>query len=319
MAEAATDLTARLGDLVLPNPVVAASGTFGSGDEVARLCPPHRLGAVTVKSLAAFDWPGNPPPRLAPGPDGAMLNSVGLQGPGIEAWIEHGLPELHAAGARVIASVWGRTVEDFAVAAKMLAPAADRLVAVELNVSCPNVEDRARMFAHSAESTAAVVRAARDAQLALPLLAKLSPNTFEIVDIAGAALDAGADALTLVNTLLGFGIDAARRRPRLGAGGGGWSGPPLKPVALRVVHDVARAYPGTPIVGTGGVSTGEDAVEMLLAGASAVGVGTVTFREPRAMVRIVAEIDEWCRAHGVARVADLVGALQSGADEEEDR
>jgi dihydroorotate dehydrogenase (NAD+) catalytic subunit len=311
---AGPDRTVRLGELVLPNPVVAASGTFGYGDEVARLCPADRLGAVTVKSLAAFDWPGNPAPRLAPGTDGGMLNSVGLQGPGVEHWIEHGLPELHASGARVIASLWGRTVDDFGVAAKMLAPAVDKLVAVELNVSCPNVEDRARMFAHSTESTAAVVRAARDAKLGLPLFAKLSPNTFEIVDIAGAALDAGVDGLTLVNTLLGYGIDAGKRRPRLGAGGGGLSGPPLKPVALRAVHDVARAYPGVAIIGTGGVTHGEDVVEMLLAGASAVGVGTVTFREPRAMLRILDELDAWCSAQGVLRVADLIGALDDGAE-----
>jgi len=242
-----------------------------------------------------------------------MLNSVGLQGPGIEAWLEHGLPELRATGARVIASIWGRTVDDFAVAAKMLERATSDLVAVEVNVSCPNVEDRARMFAHSTVSTSAVMEAVRDARLGLPLLAKLSPNTFELVDIAGAALDAGADGLTLVNTLLGFGVDAEQRRPRLGAGGGGLSGPPLKPVALRAVHDVACAHPGTPIIGTGGVETGEDAVEMLLAGASAVGVGTVTFREPRAMLRIVDELEAWCLARGVRRVADLTAGLEEDA------
>jgi dihydroorotate dehydrogenase (NAD+) catalytic subunit len=310
MPGATVDLTVRLGDLVLPNPVVAASGTFGYGDEVARLCPPDRLGAVTVKSLAAFEWSGNPAPRLAPGAGGGMLNSVGLQGPGIEPWLEHGLPELRAAGARVIASIWGRTVEDFAVAAKMLEPATADLSAVEVNVSCPNVEDSSRMFAHSAASTAAVVRAVGDAQLGVPVLAKLSPNTFALVDIAGAALDAGAHGLTLVNTLLGFGIDAEQRRPRLGAGGGGLSGPPLKPVALRAVHDVARVFPGTPIVGTGGVEHGEDVVELLLAGASAVGVGTATFREPRAMVRILGELETWCAEHGVSRVADLTAALK---------
>lgn len=304
------DLTVRLGSLELPNPIVAASGTFGYGDEVARLCPPNRLGAVTVKSLAAFEWPGNPAPRLAPSSGGGMLNSVGLQGPGIEHWIEHGLPELRALGARVFASLWGRTVEDFAVAAKMLEPAVADLVGVEVNVSCPNVEDSARMFAHSQSSTAAVVRAVLDAQLGLPVFAKLSPNTFEIVDIAGAALDAGGTGLTLVNTLLGYGIDAARGRPRLGAGGGGLSGPPLKPVALRAVHDVAAAHPGTPIIGTGGVSCGEDVVEMLLAGASAVGVGTVTFREPRAMLRILGELESWCLEHGTTRVTDLTASLE---------
>jgi dihydroorotate dehydrogenase (NAD+) catalytic subunit len=309
------DLAVRLGDVVLPNPIVAASGTFGYGDEVARLCPPDRLGAVTVKSLAAFEWPGNPAPRLAPGAGGGMLNSVGLQGPGVEHWIAEELPKLHGLGARVLASLWGRTVDDFAVAAKMLEPAIGQLVGIELNVSCPNVEDSARMFAHSRTSTASVVHAVLDAGLGLPVLAKLSPNTFEIVDIAGAALDAGAHGLTLVNTLLGVSIDAERRRPRLGAGGGGLSGPPLKPVALRAVHDVARAFPGTPIIGTGGITTGEDAVEMLLAGATAVGVGTATFREPRALLRILDELGSWCVEHGVGRVRELTGALDESAFE----
>jgi len=292
------------------NPIVAASGTFGHGNEVARLCPPDRLGAVTVKSLAAYAWPGNPGPRLHPAPGGGMLNSVGLSGPGVEHWVAHELPELRALGARVIASIWGRTIEDFAIAAKMLEPAKHELVAVEVNVSCPNVEDRSRMFAHSPESTAAAMRAVVDAQLELPLFAKLSPNTFEVVDIAGAALDAGAHGLTLINTLLGFGIDARHRRPVLGAGGGGLSGAPIKPVALRAVHDVSRAHPGVPVIGTGGVTSGEDAVEMLLAGASAVGVGTITFREPRAMLRILDELIAWCADHGVARVADLTATLE---------
>jgi dihydroorotate dehydrogenase (NAD+) catalytic subunit len=307
---APVDLRVTVGDLALPNPIVAASGTFGHGDEVARLCPPDQLGAVTVKSLAAFEWAGNPAPRLAPGAGGGMLNSVGLAGPGIEHWIEHELPSLRALGTRVIASVWGRTVDDFAVAAKMLEPAVNDVIAVEVNVSCPNLEDRSRMFAHSPESTAAVVRAVLDAGLELPVFAKLSPNTFEVVDVARAARSAGARGLTLVNTLLGLGIDAETRRPKLGAGGGGLSGPPLKPVALRVVHDVSRALPGMPIIGTGGVSSGEDVVEMLLAGASAVGVGTATFREPRAMLRILDELEAWCRDHRVTRVADLTAALE---------
>lgn len=305
----AVDTTVRLGPLVLPAPIIAASGTFGHGDEVARLADPTRLGAVTVKSLAPYSWAGNPAPRLHPGPGGGMLNSVGLQGPGVEHWIDHELDALRATGARVIASLWGRTVDDFAAAAKMLAPVASALVAVELNVSCPNLEDQSRMFAHSAEATAAVVRAVTDADLPLPHFVKLSPNTFEIVDIARAAIDAGAHGLTLVNTVLGFAIDAESRAPVLGAGNGGLSGAPIKPVALRAVHDVTQALPGVPVIGTGGVTSGEDAVEMLLAGASAVGVGTATFRDPRATVRITDELIEWCAHHGVDRVAALTGAL----------
>ena len=307
------EMGVRLGRLELPNPIVAASGTFGHGDEVARLCDPSELGAVTVKSLAPYEWPGNPAPRLHMTTAG-MLNSVGLEGPGVEHWVAHELPALRARGARVIASVWGRTVDDFALGAKMLHPVRAHLLAVEVNVSCPNLEDRSRMFAHSPESTTAAVGAVAEAGLDLPLFAKLSPNTADLVDVAGAALDAGAAGLTLVNTVFGLLVDAERRRPVLGAGGGGLSGPAIKPIALRAVYDAARAYPGAPIIGTGGVNTGLDAVEMLMAGASAVGVGTATFHDPRASLRILRELTHWCEAHGVARVADLTGALEANED-----
>jgi dihydroorotate dehydrogenase (NAD+) catalytic subunit len=303
------DTAVRVGALALPNPIVAASGTFGHGDEVARLCPPDALGAVTVKSLAAYPWDGNPAPRLHPATAG-MLNSVGLQGPGVTAWIEEDLPALRAMGARVIVSLWGRNVGEFADAARLLAPAVADLVAVEVNVSCPNLEDRSRIFAHSIESTTAVVEAVRSADLGLPVLAKLSPNTDELPEIAEAAVTAGADALTLVNTVLGFAIDADTRRPVLGAGRGGLSGAAIKPVALRAVYDVTQALPGVPVIGTGGVASGRDAVEMLLAGASAVGVGTATFRDPRAPKRILDELIHWCAEQGVDRVADLTGALE---------
>ncbi len=303
------DLRVRLGPLELPNPIVAASGTFGHGDEVARLCDPSKVGAVTVKSLAPYEWPGNPAPRLHM-TTGGMLNSVGLEGPGVEHWVEHELPALRALGARVIASVWGRTVDDFALAAKMLHPARGELLAVEANVSCPNLEDRSRMFAHAPEPTAAVVTAVVDALPGLPVFAKLSPNIADLTDVAGAALEAGATGLTLINTVLGLLVDAERRRPVLGAGGGGLSGPAIKPVALRVVHDVGHAFPGTPIIGTGGVMSGTDAVEMLLAGAGAVGVGTATFSDPRAAIRVTRGLSRWCARHGVTRVADLVGGLE---------
>ncbi|MGH9031142.1 MAG: dihydroorotate dehydrogenase, partial [Acidimicrobiia bacterium] len=217
----------RLGPLELPNPVVAASGTFGHGDELARLCDPSELGAVTVKSLAPYEWPGNPAPRLHMATAG-MLNSVGLEGPGVERWVAHELPPLRARGTRVIASVWGRTVDDFALAAKMLHPARADILAVEANVSCPNLEDRSRMFGHAPATTAAAVGAVADAGLDVPLFVKLSPNVADLTDVAGAALDAGATGLTLVNTVLGLLVDAERRRPVLGAGGGGLSGPAIK-------------------------------------------------------------------------------------------
>ncbi len=307
---ASVDLATTVGPLELPNPVVAASGTFGYGDEVARLCPPAGLGAVTVKSLAPFAWDGNPPPRLHMTAAG-MINAVGLQGPGVEHWVEHELPELHATGARVIASIWGRSVDDFARAAEMLQPARELIVAVEVNASCPNVEDRSHMFAHSCESVAAVTRSVTERAGGLPVLVKLSPNVTDLVSIAGATLEAGADGLTLVNTVMGLAIDAETRRPVLGNGGGGLSGPAIKGVALRAVHDVTRAFPGVAVIGTGGVSTGTDAAEMLLAGASAVGVGTATFLDPRATLRVLDELTDWCAAHHIARVADLVGGLES--------
>ncbi len=302
------DTRVQLGPIELANPIVAASGTFGHGDEVARLCDPSRLGAVTAKSQAPFRWDGNPPPRLVP-IGASLVNSVGLQGPGLDHWITDDLPTLRARGAQVIASVWGRTVDDFATGAARLATAADQVIAVEVNVSCPNLAQHGVPFAHDATHTAAAVGAVVQAVGPLPVFAKLSPDVTDLVCIAGAALDAGATGLTLVNTARALLVDAELRRPALGAGAGGLSGPALKPIALRAVADVARARPGTPIIGTGGVTTGTDAVEMLLAGASAVGVGTATFAEPRASLRILDELAAWCAHHGVSRVRDLTDSM----------
>jgi dihydroorotate dehydrogenase (NAD+) catalytic subunit len=310
-ADRTVDPSVSVAGVRLASPVVAASGTFGHGAEVLALVDPRRLGALTVKSLAAFEWAGNPAPRLHATAGGGMLNSVGLQGPGVAAWAERELPALRAGGVPVIVSLWGRSVDDFARAAELLAPHADACSMVELNVSCPNVEDASRVFAHSPDATAKVVAAVRSVDLGRPILAKLSPNTFEVVDVARAAVDAGADGLTLVNTLLGLGIDAENRRPLLGGVTGGYSGPPIKPVALRVVHEVTQALPGTPVIGTGGIASGADAVEMLLAGASAVGVGTMSFHEPRAVNRIHDELVAWCAERDVPRVADLVGGLRT--------
>ena len=305
------DLTVDAGPVRLPNPIVAASGTFGHGDELAALCDPAGLGAVTVKSLAPFAWPGNPPLRVTEAPGGGMVNSVGLAGPGVDAWIASDLPALEARRARVIASIWGRTVDDYAAAAAPLKRVADRLVALEVNLSCPNVEERSQVFAHAPGSTSEAIGAVVDALGgALPVFAKLSPNVTDLCEIARAALDAGATGLTLVNTVMALVVDVETFRPKLGAGGGGLSGPPIKPIALRAVWEVSRAFPGTPIIGTGGVSSGADAVEMLLAGASAVGVGTATFDDPRAPLRVVDELRAWCASHGITRVRDLIGAME---------
>ncbi|MGO9455728.1 MAG: dihydroorotate dehydrogenase [Acidimicrobiales bacterium] len=295
-----TDLATAVGSVRLPNPVMTASGTAGVGVELADYGPLGGLGAVVVKSLGPVPWPGNPPPRV--GEAGAsMLNRVGLQGPGASAWREEELPRLAATGARVVASVWGRTVEEFATAAGQIA-GAPGVVAVEVNVSCPNLEDRSRMFAHSAIATAEAVEAAGAAGLAR--WAKLSPNTAELVEIAGAALGAGAEALTLTNTLLGMSVDTAERS----ALAGGLSGPALHPVALRAVFDCRAAFPDAGIVGVGGVADGAAAVEFLMAGADAVQVGTATFYDPRAPWKVLSAVERWCRRHRVERVRQLVGA-----------
>jgi dihydroorotate dehydrogenase (NAD+) catalytic subunit len=303
-------LGTTVGSVALPSVVMTASGTAGHGAELAAYGDLAALGAVVVKSLSAGPWPGNPAPRVHEVAAG-MLNSVGLQGPGIEAWLAEDLPALAATGARVVVSIWGRRVEEFAAVAARLAAAraeaggpAGALVAVEVNVSCPNLEDRSRMFAHDPQATAAAVAASA---CGLPRWAKLSPNVADLVAIAGAALDAGAEALTLVNTVLGMAIDPVRRRPVLGAGGGGLSGPALHPVAVRAVFDTRAAFPGAGIVGVGGVMGPADAVELLLAGADAVQVGTATFADPRAPWKIQAGLARWLTKARVPSARQLVG------------
>jgi dihydroorotate dehydrogenase (NAD+) catalytic subunit len=304
------DLRTHVRSVALPNPVLTASGTAGHGAELASYVDLSTLGAVVVKSLAALPWAGNPAPRLHDTPAG-LLNSVGLQGPGISAWLAHDLPALVERGARVVASIWGNRVEDYARAAEMLT-GAPGVVAVEVNVSCPNVENRSRMFAHSARATADAVAAAA---CGVPRWVKLSPNVADLVDIAGAALEAGAEALVLVNTVLGMAIDPKRRTYRLGSGpgGGGLSGPAIRPLAVRAVHDCRAAFPDAGIVGVGGVTRGVDAVEMLMAGADAVEVGTATFRDPRAPVKVLSGLARWCRLHGVEEVRALVAAVHASA------
>ena len=299
-----TDLPTTVGSVRLPNPIMTASGTSGHGAELADYFDLADLGAVVVKSLHPDPWDGNPPPRVHATPAG-MINSVGLQGPGVSAWLEEDLPALVASGARVVASIWGRTVDEFARAASLLADAPSQVVAVEVNASCPNLEDRRRLFAHSATATAEVVEAAAAANR--PRWAKLSPNTYDLPEVAGAAVAAGAEAVTVANTVLGMVIDVEDRRPLLGAGRGGLSGPAIRPVSVRAVYDTHDAYPDLPIVGVGGVSGGTDALEFLLAGASAVQVGTATFADPRAPLRVLDELTRWCHRHGVISVTELIG------------
>jgi len=312
MNAASTDIGTQVGSVDLPNPIMTASGTSGHGMELADYGDLSALGAVVVKSVSIRPWPGNPAPRVHEVGVG-MLNSVGLQGPGLASWLEHDLPALTAAGARVVVSIWGRSVDDYGRAAAILAQVPRRgsaMVAVEVNVSCPNVEDRSRMFAHSETATAEVLAAS---ECGLPRWAKLSPNVPDIAAIAGAAIRGGAEALTLTNTLLGLALDTETGRPVLGAGGGGLSGAVLHPVAVRAVWECRAAFPGAAIVGVGGVASGQDAVEFLMAGADAVQVGTATFRDPRAPWRVLRQLERWCAKRGTT-VAELrAGSRSRGA------
>lgn len=296
------DTHVTVGSLEFRSPIMTASGTAGYGAEFEPYLDLSALGAVVTKSLAPYAWPGNPAPRVHPTAQG-MMNAVGLQGPGIEHWLAHVLPGLVDTGATVVASIWGRSVDDYRAAAELLAGAPEQVVAVEVNLSCPNLEGRGSIFAHDPELSADVVRAT--AACGRPRWAKLSANTDRIVDVAAAVADAGADAVTCINTLLGLAYDEATLRPVLGAGGGGLSGRAIHPVAVRAVHDVHEALPDLPIIGVGGVASGWDAVELLLAGASAVQVGTASFAEPAACERIHDELRAWMRARGMRAVSDL--------------
>jgi dihydroorotate dehydrogenase (NAD+) catalytic subunit len=303
--DAIVDLATTIGAVSLPSPILTAAGTAGFATELSGWVDLASLGAVVVKSLSSDAWAGNPAPRVH-GTDAGMINAVGLQNPGVDAWVAHDLPRLHTAGARVVASIWGFRVEEYALAASRLARVADQLTAVEVNVSCPNLEDRRHMFGHSGEGTRAVVAAVREALPSTPLWIKLSPNVTSIVDIAGAALDAGADALVLINTVMGMVIDVETAKPALGNGGGGLSGPAIRPVAVRAIYDVRAAFPHAPIVGVGGVARGEHAVELLMAGANAVEVGTASFANPAAVANVADELTRWCASHRFTRVADLI-------------
>jgi dihydroorotate dehydrogenase (NAD+) catalytic subunit len=296
------DTRVRVGSVELASPIMTASGTAGYGTELAPYLDLSALGAVVTKSLAAFEWAGNPAPRVHPTPQG-MLNAVGLQGPGLAHWLRNELPSLLATGATVVCSIWGRTVDEYQMAADMLAAAPAELVAVEVNLSCPNLEGRGGIFAHDAELSAAVI-AATDG-CGRPRWAKLSPNTDRIVDVARAVVAAGAESVTLVNTLLGLAIDRETWAPALGNGGGGLSGRAIHPVAVRAVHDVRCELPGTPIVGVGGVASGWDAAELMIVGADAVQVGTASFADPRACRRVADELVAVATERGMHRLADL--------------
>jgi len=298
-------LAVRLGPVLLDTPLVAAAGTFGSAWEFARTADLSAYGAVVAKSVAPEPWSGRPAPRLAPTGTG-MLNAVGIQNPGIDRWRSEVAPRL----ATLPVPVWGSAVahgtDGFATVGRGLEAAG--VAAIEINLSCPNLEGDG-IFALDPDLSARVVAAVREA-VAVPVGAKLSPDAGDIVAVAGAVLEAGADWVVLTNTARGAAIDPWRRRSLLTSPVGGYSGPPLKPIALRCVWEVAHAFPGVPIVGCGGVRTGLDVVEFLLAGASAVALGTVHFAEPRAGGRVLREFLHYLDRSGVQDAASLVGACR---------
>lgn len=297
-----TDLSVDLGPLRLASPLVAASGTVGSVWEFARTIDTSVYGAMTAKSVAPEPWAGRPPPRLAPAGIG-MLNAIGIQNPGISEWQRLTAPKLTSISCPVWGSAVGRTPDEFGVVARGLEEAG--VAAVEVNLSCPNLDDGA-IFALDPDRSGEVMTSVR-AATSLPIGAKLSPHAGDIVTIARACHEAGADWVTLTNTIPGTAIDLEEARPVLSAPTGGYSGPPLKPIALACVKQVADAVPDLPILGCGGVTTGADVVEYLMAGASAVSLGTIHFAEPRAGKRIRKELVRWCDAHDVRAVADLTG------------
>ncbi|MEM5770823.1 MAG: dihydroorotate dehydrogenase [Bacillota bacterium] len=298
------DLAVKIAGLHLKNPVMTASGTFGFGKEYAPFVDLNQLGAIVVKGTTLHPRLGNAGRRLVETPAG-MLNSIGLENPGVEHFIAHELPNLKKFAVPVIVNISGHSIDEYRELAAILD--IDGVAAVEVNISCPNVREGGLVFGTDCASAGSVVRAVRRAT-GKTVIAKLSPNVTDIVSIAKAVADAGADALSLINTLLGMAIDIRTRRPKLGNIVGGLSGPAVKPVALRLVWQVAKAVP-LPIIGMGGIMTGEDAVEFLLAGATAVAVGTANFVNPRATLEVAEGIGQYLCENNLSSVQEIIGAL----------
>jgi dihydroorotate dehydrogenase (NAD+) catalytic subunit len=304
---AAVDLSVEIAGLTLRNPVMTASGTFASGREFADFVDLARLGALVTKGVSREPWAGNESPRMAETSSG-MLNSIGLQNPGVEVFCGRDLAWLAERDVPVIVNVSGHSVEEYVQVIERL-EREPGVAAYEVNISCPNVDAGGMAFGTACAPAATVTRAVR-AATRRPVMVKLSPNVTDIAEIARAVEAEGADAVSLINTILGMAIDARTRRPKLARIVGGLSGPAVKPVALRMVWQTASAV-GIPVIGCGGIMTGEDAVEFLLAGAAAVQVGTANFVDPTATIRVIDGIAEYCARQGVARARDLVGALET--------
>ncbi|MCL6584858.1 MAG: dihydroorotate dehydrogenase [bacterium] len=302
------DIRVNLAGLELKNPVMVASGTFGYGQEYARFIDLNQLGAIVVKGVSAQPMAGNPPPRLVETPAG-LLNSIGLQNVGLEVFIRDKLPFLQGIDSVVIVNILGHTVEEYVTLATELSKH-PRVDALEINISCPNVERGGLAFGTDRQATFEVVQAVRQATH-LPLITKLSPNVADIVPIARSAQDAGSDAVSLINTILGMAIDIHQRKPVLAKTVGGLSGPAIKPIALRMVWQVSQAV-DIPVIGMGGIMSGDDAIEFLLAGASAVSIGTALFVDPQAPIKVLKGIEEYMKRYRFHSIREIVGQLDIG-------
>ena len=305
------DLTTNLGGkLTLKNPVMTASGTFGYGFEYHKFFDISQLGAVVVKGIAPFPSHGNPTPRVAETACG-MLNAIGLQGPGVEKFLhgEEYMPFLRRTGATVIVNIWGKSIADYQDVARRFEADKAGIAALEINISCPNVKAGGIAFGTDPVLAKEVVSAVREAT-SLPLITKLSPNVSNIGEFARAVVDAGSDMISLINTLTGMAIDAETMRFKIANKTGGLSGPAVKPVALRMVYEASHAV-DVPVIGMGGICTGEDAVEFLLAGASAVAVGTAIFADPYAPLKVIEGINGYLDRHGFGTVAEIVGKVHN--------
>ena len=309
VAPSTADTRVVAGKMELANPVLVASGTFGAGREGSSFIDISSLGGVIVKSMTLNPWKGKPTPRMCETPSG-MLNAIGIQNKGVDHFLQEDLPWLLKKKATVIASIAGNTVEEFVRVADKIRTGGRGVAAVEINISCPNLEDRNNMFAHSPKATADVVGNVKEALKRTMVFPKLSPNVTSLSEIAEAALNAGADGLSLINTVFGMQIDTETRLPKLAGTYGGLSGPAVHPIAVRAVHEVHKAFPDVPLIGQGGVSTAEDALQLILAGATAVAVGTANFVDPLSAIKIKEGIGSYMDRHGVATVAELIGAVQ---------
>jgi dihydroorotate dehydrogenase (NAD+) catalytic subunit len=300
------DISTTLGNAWFPNPLFTASGCASSGRELAQFFPLKEIGAVVTKSVMSKPRHGRPTPRMAETPSG-MLNSIGLQGPGIDAFLAHDVPWLLEQKSRVIVSIAGETIEEYATLARKLRSASG-ISAVEVNISCPNVENRGLVFACDPDASRRVIDGVRKTIGGdLPIIAKLSPDVTDLPAIAKGVVDAGADALALINTVLGMVINVDTMRPHLGGKTGGLSGPAIKPIAVRAIYQVHAALPKVPILGMGGVASGKDALELILAGASGISVGTASFGNPHAIIEVRDQLQQLLSARGFTTLSQAVG------------